>query len=450
MRLTFDRGTLLIDGASADAGAASVPGAAWDARVGAWRAPARRLCERVAPSALDWPPGAGRSQWRPPPLRPYQAAAVDAWKAAGRRGLVVLPTGSGKTRVAIAAMAAVDAPVLVLVPTRVLLHQWRGEIAAAYAGPVGQLGDGERQVERVTVATFESAWRRMDRLGDRFGLLVVDEAHHFGAGTRDEALEMSIAPWRLGLTATPPVPGSEARDALEALIGPVVLQLSIGDLSGRYLAEYSVVTLPVALRPEERRAHALDQACFHAVHGPWRRANPGASWPEFVAAVSRAPPGREALAAWRRMTRRLAFTERKAEVVGALLARHRDARVLVFTADNRAAYALARRYLITPLTCDIGRRERDEALARFRAGEVRALVSARVLNEGIDVPAAEVAVIVGATGGPREYVQRVGRLLRPAEGKRAVIYELVVPGSQEVARVARRRQALAPTNAHPA
>ena len=80
-----------------------------------------------------------------------------------------------------------------------------------YAGPVGCYGDGAQDLAAVTVATFESAYRHMDRLGNRFDLVVVDEAHHFGCGLRDEALEMSIADARLGLTATPPAP-ADSRD----------------------------------------------------------------------------------------------------------------------------------------------------------------------------------------------------------------------------------------------
>jgi superfamily II DNA or RNA helicase len=96
-----------------------------------------------------------------------------------------------------------------------------------------------------------------------------------------------------------------------------------------------------------------------------------------------------------------------------------------------------------PLTCDIGRRERDAALERFRLGDLRALVSARVLNEGLDVPDADVAVIVGGALGEREHVQRVGRLLRPGEGKRATVYELVTRHTIEVGQARRRRQGLA-------
>jgi superfamily II DNA or RNA helicase len=116
--------------------------------------------------------------------------------------------------------------------------------------------------------------------------------------------------------------------------------------------------------------------------------------------------------------------------------------VLVFTADNETAYAIAREDLVMPLTCDIGRQEREEVLDRFRGGELRTLVSARVLNEGLDVPDADVAIIVGGALGEREHVQRVGRLLRPGEGKRAVVYELITRNTFEVGQARRRRRGL--------
>ena len=100
-----------------------------------------------------------------------------------------------------------------------------------------------------------------------------------------------------------------------------------------------------------------------------------------------------------------------------------------------------------PITCEISRRERNQALAAFRAGKLKALVSARVLNEGIDVPDADVAIIVGGTFGEREHVQRIGRLLRPVPGKRAVIYELVTLATTETRQAKERRRGLASASA---
>src|SRR5207248_1599725 len=114
---------------------------------------------------------------------------------------------------------------------------------------------------------------------------------------------------------------------------------------------------------------------------------------ELAAAASRTAIGREALRAWRESWRLVSLCTAKRRAIGELLARHRESRVLVFTADNENAYAIARAELVMPLTCDIGRAERDDALARFRTGEISALVSARVLNEGLDVPDADVAIV---------------------------------------------------------
>jgi superfamily II DNA or RNA helicase len=381
-----------------------------------------------------------------PALRPYQEAALWAWHRAGQRGLVVLPTGSGKTRLAIAAIARLGGPALVLVPTRVLLEQWIGEVAVAYQGPIGCLGDGQWRIEAITIATFESGWRQMDRLGDRFRLLVVDEVHHFGDGLRDEALELCAAPARLGLTATPPA--SPSAERLAELIGPIVFELAVGDLSGRWLAPFELVTLGLDLDAEERLEWERAVATYRPALRAFQRASPGASWSEFVRAASRSELGRRAVAAFRRSRALLAYPCAKREAVAALLARHAGARVLIFTADNATAYAVSRRHLVMPITCDISRTERAAALERFRRGALRALVSARVLNEGLDVPDAEVAIVVGGSQGEREHVQRIGRLLRPAEGKSALVYELVMRGTSEVQQARRRRAGLAPRQPH--
>jgi superfamily II DNA or RNA helicase len=450
MRVRFDRGTWLIEGAAPGVEPESLPGVLWDPRVKAYRAAGwQRDAIRAAlrsrlggdePAALS--PNAGLSRpWAPPELRPYQMAAVTAWEQQGRRGLVVLPTGGGKTRVAIAAMATARVPTLCLVPTRVLLHQWVAELERSLGGAVGRLGDGAHEVAPVTVATFESAWRWMERIGHRFEMLVVDECHHFGCGVRDEALQMCVAPRRLGLTATPPTDASHL-SRLEALLGPMACQASVHDLAGQWLASFELVTLPIVLRPGERRAYEREMRAFRAVFVPFRRAFPGASWAEFATGAATTEAGRRAVAGWRRARRLLAYPEGKRLALRSLLEQHAGTRVLVFTADNATAYSVAREQLIMPITCDVPGKERDAALARFRSGELRALVSARVLNEGLDVPDAEVGIVLGGTHGEREHVQRVGRLLRPTEGKRALVYEMVVRDTSEVRQAAGRRRGL--------
>ena len=450
VRLTFDRGTLLIEDPPAGLDLAELPEVRWDPRVGRYRAPAcnayriasdvRRRGAAVAEAprpTLDPPSG-----FRPVELRPYQEAALGAWRLAGRRGVIALPTGSGKTQVALGAIMATRTPCLCLVPTRALLAQWLTALAAIWDGPIGRFGDGERVLASLTVATFAGAYRHMARIGDRFGLLVVDEAHHFGSGRQDEILEMSIAPLRLGLTATPPGPGP-ATTRLQALLGPVVFERSIAELTGPYLAPLERITWHLALDPDERREYDALRAVYRQEWNAFLGNHSNASWEDFLRRASQTDEGRRGVAAWRRARRLLAFPRRKREALAWLLARHRTRKTLVFVADNQTAYAVAREHLIMPLTCEIGRRERQDALASFRTGALRALVSAQVLNEGLDVPDAEVGIVVAGRLGEREHVQRVGRLLRPGAGKQAVVYELVIGHSNEARDAERRARRLA-------
>ena len=449
MHLQFDRGTILVKDVPPELDVTHAPGLLWDARVQAHRSPAFRcpgltqwlFDQGVTFDAAGLGDQAPTQGWADPGLREYQAAALSAWELAERRGLIVLPTGSGKTRIALAAMAATRLPALCLVPTRVLLQQWRQEIATVYPHQVGCYGEGRHEVAPVTVATYEGAYRSMDRIGHRFGLVVVDEVHHFGCGFRDEALEMTLAAARLGLTATPPRDPAHTTRLVD-LVGPVVYELAIGDLTGRFLASFDVVTLHVDLTDGERVHYANLHRLFTIAYATFRHTVPQATWADFVRAAGRSPEGRHALAAWREARRLLALTQAKRDTLRTLLDRHRDARMLIFTADNTSAYAIAREHLIMPLTCDIGRQERDQVLEAFRHGQLRVLVSSRVLNEGLDVPDADVAVIVGGALGEREHVQRIGRLLRPGPGKRALVYELVTRRTVEVTQAWRRRQGL--------
>ena len=454
MRLVFDRGTIVLQGLDAQRGEptepASFPGALWDPRIAAVRCPARFHRELVAEldrrgvrftdEVSDFQPG--RTDSVPDvPLRPYQETALAAWELGGRRGIAVLPTGSGKTRLAIAALARTKVPALCLVPTRVLLDQWARAIEELLGIVPGRLGDGERRVERITVTTFESGWRHMPRLGNQFELLIVDEVHHFGMGLRDEALDMCIAPLRLGLTAT--APSGRALPRLEELVGPIYYELRVDDLVGEYLAPFDSVVVHLDLTPAEREEYEALTGLFRDVMHRFRRTNPGASWDDFARSAGRTDEGRRAIAAWHRSRRLTAFPTAKRAMIGRLLERHRDARTIVFTADNATAYAISREHLVMPLTCDIGRKERERALSLFREGQLRALVSAQVLNEGLDVPDAEVGIVVAGSRGAREHVQRVGRVLRPRPGKRALVYELVVRDTGEVNAARKRRHALA-------
>ncbi len=419
----------------------------WDPRTLGYRAPAYEAAAIVDARTVGPPPwpeeDVPATAWRAPELRPYQNDALTAWRAFAGRGVIVLPTGAGKTRVALAALHAVRAPSLVLCPTRALLEQWRRELEVYFSGRIGVVGDGQMSFGDVTIMTYESAYRRMDTVGDRFRMLVVDEVHNFGGGGRSECLEMCTAPFRLGLTATAPEVGSAALGRLDRLVGPVVCDIGLGDLLGTHLSDLTIVRLPVELSAEEAEAYHREYAPFAQLRGELVKSAPGADWQALVQALSKSAAGRDALQGFRRAVEIASLPAAKRARARNLLAQHRDDTSLVFTASTDDAYTVAQENLIPVITAETTRRERDRVLSGFREGTLRCLVSARVLNEGFDVPEARIAILLGGALGAREQLQRIGRVLRKAPDKHAVVYELFTRGTVDDRRAQARRRQLA-------
>ena len=435
----------MLEAERADEDPAQIPGATWDDDVRAWRLPAdahRALLVRCSDKGVRISDEVVHprlaNDFTLPPLRWYQAEAIARWEAAARRGVIALPTGSGKTLVALAAIARLGVATLILVPTRVLLDQWSRALSAVWPHPVGRLGDGDHSVLPITVATYASAVIWAPRVGDQFGFVVVDEAHHVGAWCPADVLEMLPAAARMGLTATPP-----ESDALQARIGPVIYSLSIDDLSGEALAPYDLRTVPITLTRDERTRYRSLRSRFASTYA--EHARNGGGWTEFVRAAVRSQEGRTALEAWRSYRSLIAYCDGKRSALREILARHAGERMLVFTSDNATAYAIARELLVVPVTHEISRTERAQILARFRDGDITVLVSSQVLDEGLDVPDADIAIIVGGTASARRHVQRIGRVLRPRDGKRAIIYELAIGETTEAKYVERRRSGLSST-----
>ena len=123
-----------------------------------------------------------------------------------------------------------------------------------------------------------------------------------------------------------------------------------------------------------------------------------------------------------------------------LIQQHKGDRMLVFTQDNEMAYRIGNNFLLPVLTHHTKLPEREAFLKSFRSGEYPILVTSKVLNEGVDVPDANVGMIVSGSGSIREHVQRLGRILRARPGKQAILYELVSKDTGEYFTNQRRRK----------
>lgn len=451
LRLEFHRGTLLLrcDGDLPAFDALVAAGVRADARVKAHRAPAR--CYRAIVLALraagvafedaarEYEECALHSRLEREPF-PHQSEALEAWWEAGGAGVVVLPTGAGKTFVAQLAMQKAGRSALVVTPTIDLMQQWYGVLGASFGGEIGLLGGGYHEPRTLTVATYDSAWMYMEQLGARFGLVVFDECHHLPSPSLALAAECCLAPFRLGLTATPErEDGQEAR--LADLIGPTVYRRDIKELAGTYLADYETIRVAVPLSDEERERYEAAREVYraYAVSRGIRLGSPS-GFAQFLRWSSRDAAGRRALRAYREQRAIALAAPAKLKLLQQLLLRHRSDRVLVFTNDNATVHEISRRFLIPAITHQTKVKERQEILRRFNSGEYPFLVTSKVLNEGVDVPAASIAIVLSGSGTVREHVQRLGRVLRRGEGKRARLYEVVAHRTAEEYVSQRRRQ----------
>lgn len=450
--IRFERGTLLLDtGAEDDEAltAAKLPRVSFDPRVRQWRAPAivyRDLLTGLREHNLDFDDQARAYEEVPyvsslerEPF-PYQAEAVEAWLQAGRRGVVVLPTGAGKTFVAQLIIEQTQRSALVVTPTIDLMQQWYGVLSTSFDLDVGLLGGGHHEPKPLTITTYDSAYLHMERLGNRYGLLVFDECHHLPGPSLQFAAECSLAPFRLGLTATPErEDGQDVR--LPDLIGPILYRQDIKELSGSYLSDYETVQLKVRLTPEERERYAQARAVYRDFLASNRiRLGGPDGWNLFLTLSSRSEAGRRAFLAYQEQKAIAQASPSKLRLLSKLLRKHSEDRALIFTSDNETVYRISRQFLIPAITHQSKVKERHEILERFNSGVYPFLVTSKVLNEGVDVPAANVGIILSGSGSVREHVQRLGRILRRAKGKHATLYEVVTEDTAEEFVSSRRRE----------
>ncbi|MBI1882047.1 MAG: DEAD/DEAH box helicase, partial [Chloroflexi bacterium] len=386
---------------------------------------------------------------------PYQAEALDAWLAGDCWGSVILPTGAGKTFLALQVIAATAVSTLVVVPTLDLLHQWYACLENAFGVAIGVWYGQEKKLEPITVTTYPSAYAQAETLGDQFKLIIFDEIHHLPAPSWHEIALICAAPYRLGLTATYPErmkeeggrmnPSSffipDPATLLDELVGPVLYEKRIDDLAGDQLAEYRTMRLRVDLTPAERAAYDTALAVYtgYVREARLRESHGHGWWYELTRRSAHDHQARRAKVAELKLKEIVHQAAGKLDALDQLLREHRDLPMLIFTAHNRHAYQIARRHLIPAITHQTTAAERKAILDGFRAGIYRAIVTSKVLNEGVDVPEAKIAVVLGGSASAREYIQRLGRVLRKRGNTQAILYEVIARKTVDEG-IAQRRQ----------
>jgi len=429
----------------------------YDPRADAHVAPGSRLPELRAWAAehgvRERGPGAealGAPLLDPREPRDYQREALKRWEAAGHRGTVVLPTGAGKTLVALLAVHAGGRGACVVAPTQALVGQWFSQLADAFgAERVGAFYAAEKEVRPITVTTYHSAFALLERWGESFDLLVLDEAHHLADTAEGEAKAwhdaLRIAPGarRLGLTATYP----DGRDAgLRRLVGPVVYRRAVGEMTNAELARFSLVRVPVSLdaaETDDYRRRTEEYEAYVASR-PWGELPAREFWPLFMTETRHSPPARRAFRAWLDRERIVATSGAKLREAERILRLFPAETAVLFCGSADAAEAVSRRLAIPVITAGTPASERKAVLESLAAGETHAVASVRVLDEGWDIPSAKLGIVLGDStrGSPRQFAQRLGRLLRLQGETVASMFEIVAAGTHEFFLSQRRRKGL--------
>ena len=373
-----------------------------------------------------------------PPLRAWQQEALLRWHATERQGIVQAITGAGKTLIAISAIrdaAKEGVRSLVIVPTTPLVEQWEQALISNLPGiRVARQGGGagkrwEAGSADVVVSTVQTA-AKQPPIEDQAAqmLLVADEAHHYAAKTF-RALVRAPFGLRLGLTATLQRQDDGDTAFLIPTLGPIVYELDYAAaLAAGVVAAFDVMLHGVDMEPKERDDYRelnnrlerliarIQSVTLQAVadvdlHG------------QIMSLAGRGGPGSEDAREYVRTLQELRdlmdSSPAKIDALEALAGEIEQARsVLVFTQTVELARAAARRLnalgvSTSTLTAEHSHAERQSALARFAMGSVKALIAPQLLDEGIDVPDANLAIVLSASRTRRQMVQRMGRVIRP-------------------------------------
>ena len=349
-------------------------------------------------------------------LRDYQQGAVDGFWDGGS-GVVVLPSGAGKTIVGAAAMARAKATTLILVTNTVAGRQWKRELMARTSLTDEEIGEysGERkEIRPVTIATYQVMTTRrkgeylhLELFGARdWGLIVYDEVHLLPAPVFRMTADIQSRR-RLGLTATLIREDGREGDVF-SLIGPKRYDAPWRDIESQgWIAPAECVEVRVTLSEDERMSYATAE-------------------PEDRYRVCST--------AWS-----------KRSIVARLAERHADEPVLVIGAYLDQLAQLGELLDAPVIQGSTRSRERERLFDAFRAGEVKTLVVSKVANVSIDLPEASVAIQVSGTFGSRqEEAQRLGRILRPkAGGRQAHFYTVVARDTLDTEYAAHRQRFLA-------
>jgi len=299
---------------------------------------------------------------------------------------------------------------------------------------IGMLGGGYEDLKTITVTTYESAYLKSSFLGNKYKFLIFDEVHHLASEKYYLIGDHFISPYRLGLTAT--IEREDGRHVLlNNIIGNIIYKKDFYELSEKkYLANFILKKRTINMLPEE-----IIQ--YNSKMNEYKKLlrDSGIFYPlrleKLIILSSNNNKLRKALLL-RKGALEIALNSNAKilELEKILKENEIERKIIIFTLHVKLAYTISNRFLIPVITHRTKNEERNEILQGFKKGKYRIIVTTRVLDEGTDIPDANTGIILSGTGSKREFVQRLGRLLRPKNDREEVaeLIEIISSDTNEI------------------
>ncbi|MFP3197481.1 MAG: DEAD/DEAH box helicase [Sulfolobaceae archaeon] len=369
-------------------------------------------------------------------LREYQKEALGVWLEKGS-GVIALPTGAGKTVIGIGAIAYVKKSALVVTFTKEQMMQWRDSILRftdVEKSMVGLYYSGEKNVKPITVTTYHTAYRHMGELADKFEVLVIDEAHHLPADKFKVIALSSFASRRLALSATPVREDGKHEELFKLMGGLIYFKTPQELIQKGFLAPYEIIQVKVELTPQEKLE-------YNKLLNKFRSLAKGRKVSQLLELVKKGEEDAvEAIKVYNELKKLTNLAKKKVEKVKEIVEKEKGNKILIFTQYVEQAEEIANLLKAFLITGKMSKSERERVLSVFKGIKSGVLVLTTVGDEGLDIPDANVGIIVTGTGSRRQFIQRLGRLLRPSNGKKARLYELVTKGTAEEYQAVKRKE----------
>lgn len=369
-------------------------------------------------------------------LREYQKEALDIWLEKGS-GVIALPTGAGKTVIGIGAITYVKKSALVVTFTKEQMMQWRDSILRftdVEKSMVGLYYSGEKNIKPITITTYHTAYRHMGELADKFEVLVIDEAHHLPADKFKVIALSSFASRRLALSATPVREDGKHEELFKLMGGLIYFKTPQELIQKGFLAPYEIIQVKVELTPQEKLE-------YNKLLNKFRSLAKGRKVSQLLELVKKGDEDAiEAIKVYNEIKKLTNLAKKKVEKVKEIVEKEKNNKILIFTQYVEQAEEIANSLKAFLITGKMSKSERERVLSVFKGIKSGVLVLTTVGDEGLDIPDANVGIIVTGTGSRRQFIQRLGRLLRPSNGKKARLYELVTKGTAEEYQAVKRKE----------